>query len=198
MAHAGPYRERLEDGQAVDEFWKVLHRRRTWRRLLPLIVGLLALSPAAAIAISAGVPSQPSPFTKRELEVMGRSSEDSWGIVISSERVRSWGGLSSAAPRPTLSDSMYTPAQIQGAVWTSSAELRDCYLRSSAYQTKLEGELIASMLIKKNGEVVVAVGGAPELRRAGVSACVEGVLNRLRFPALADYGWVHLPLRFEP
>jgi hypothetical protein len=198
MAQAGPYRERLKDGEAVDEFWKALHRRRAWRRALPVIVGFLALSPAVAVAISAGAPPTSSTLTRREREIVGRSAADSWGVVISAAATRPWWGLSRAAPRPSLAESPYPSAQIQGAVLTAGPELQDCYLRSSAFPAKSQGELVASMLITKNGEVTAAVGGAPELRRAGVTSCVAGVLNRMSFPSLADYGWVHLPLRVEP
>jgi hypothetical protein len=55
------------------------------------------------------------------------------------------------------------------------------------------------MLIAKGGKVTAVVGGADPLRRAGVNECVRGVLDLLSFPGgLDDYGWVHMPLRFEP
>jgi hypothetical protein len=65
--------------------------------------------------------------------------------------------------------------------------------------SKRGGTLIASMLIRNDGSVTAAVGGDGELALTAVAACVEKTLDRLRFPAQdSEFGWVHLPLRFEP
>ena len=199
MTHAGPYRARLDEPDSVDGFWTVVHRRRRWRRALPLIMGILALTPAVAIAVSARTPPRLA-SSWDDIESLRSSAQGTWGLEISGALVRtsraSWRG--GPAPRPSLEDSPISADTIQAAVLERGSELHECYVRSAAFQSETGGTLVASLLIKKDGEVVPAVGGDDELRRTGVAACVRDVLDRLSFPAQSDYAWVHLPLRFEP
>jgi hypothetical protein len=198
MAQAGPYRDRLDEPASVDGYWRQLRRERLWRRVLPAIIFFLALSPAVAVAISGRTPTAPAWYGA---QLRGaRAPADSWGLVISAERVRPWWGpLSLSAQRPSRADSPISAEQIQEAVSAQSSVLRDCYVRSETYASQSGGELAASILIRRDGEVEVAVGGNDELERSGVSGCVERMLDRLSFPApRTDYGWVHMPLLFEP
>ncbi len=198
MATAGPYRVRLDQPVSIDGFMRELHRWRRFRRSLPAIIACLALTPAVAIALSAQG-ARTGEVRSELAHVIKRPAKDSWGFLISPDRIRPWWVLTRAAPRPTHEDSPYPAEQIQAAVFSLGPELRACYSRSPALAAKIDGELVASMLIAKGGKVTAVVGGADELRRAGVNECVGSVLNRLSFPGeLDDYGWVHMPLRFEP
>jgi hypothetical protein len=199
MAQAGPYRGRLEQPVSIDGFMRELQRRRRFRRVLPVILACLVLCPAVAIAVTARMPApSPGPYRLPLGKTVGAPT-DAWGFVVSAAGMRPWSGVSDLAPRPSSADSPYRADEIQAAVSEHASELRDCYLRSTAYESRAHGEFVASMLITKGGEVELAVGGAGELKRAGVHSCVRGVLSQLSFaPRHTDYAWVHLPLRFEP
>jgi hypothetical protein len=167
---------------------------------MPAIVGLLAVSPAAAIAVSAQRPPELA-SAWHELELLRGPARDAWGLRISRDGIAQSPASSAgsqSAQRPSLENSPISADAIQAAVLAQGPALRECYLRSAAFQSNAKGTLVASMLIRRDGEVVPAVGGDDELRRAGVAACARDVLDRLSFPPQSDYGWVHLPLWFEP
>jgi hypothetical protein len=197
MEQTGPYRGRLEQPVSIDGFMRELQRRRRFRRALPVIIAGLVLTPAAAIALSAQMPSPSAAPHRLQSANDLLASRGAWGFVIAVDQVRPSRARSDSAPRPTAADTPYPAEEIQAAVFEQAFELRSCYQR--AYEPRPQGELVASMLITKSGEVEVAVGGGGELRRAGVHSCVRGVLDQLSFaPRHGDYAWVHLPLRFEP
>jgi hypothetical protein len=202
MTQVGPYRCRIEESDSTDGFWRELHRQRRRRRVLPGIVVFFALAPTLAVALGALTPSrpEPAPYQRAAMLRVGDPVSKRWLVSLSrfiqlNPRVEeAW------APRRTPDDSPISPERVRKAVLARASELRECYERSESFLfLERGGTLVASMLIRTDGRVSVAVGGGDERVLTGVPACAERTLDRLRFPAQdEEFGWVHVPLRFEP
>ena len=202
MAAVGPYRGRLDEPDSSDGFWRQIHRQRLRRKALPGIIACLALTPAVAIALTGGKqPGSRQAALQRQELLVGEQGADPWGLVLGRlSQVKPWlGPRPRHALRPRLSESAIPAQHIQAAVQQRASELRSCYIGSESYEAGWGAAVVASILIRKDGGVLVAVGGDDDLERSGVSACIARTLSSLHFPAPdPEFGWVHLPLRFEP
>jgi hypothetical protein len=198
MAAGGVYRARRSDPVSVDGLWRQIRRQERIRRSLPVVVGLLALTPALAIAFSFAPES--CRYVRHAFAAESATPQHQWGFVVSADAVRAWAGeLPASAQRPSADESPIAVQSLQAAVFAHAETLRSCYARALVREPELRGTVVASLLIRRDGTVDAVVGGDANLRRTQVRGCVEGVLERLSFPAPdPDYGWVHLPLRFEP
>jgi hypothetical protein len=198
-AMAGPYRERMIVPAYVENFFSYLKRRRALGRgvkgvlvVTVLVPSVLALAGVAVARLGSDEPEAPK--TPTVSDPQGRP----WGFVVSRARVEERSGpVPVLAPRPTRDDTPISPDALMRAMQAHAAEpLRACYTFALQEDDELDGELVVSVLVKKDGSVEAASGGPRQLRQA-IGTCVERAIQAVDFGKPSDPVWVHVPLLFE-
>ena len=195
----GPYRERMIVPAYIESFFSYLRRRCALGRgiqgvlfVTVIVPSLLALAGVALARL--GSKRAETTAEKTSVDPLGRP----WGFVVSRARVEPrTGPVPALAPRPTSADTPISPEKLMAAIETQAGKsLLACYTRALEDDDALAGELVASLLVRRDGSAEVAAGG-PRPLRAALGSCVERAIHGVKFGVPADAVWVHVPLRFD-